>query len=562
MEGTTGSKSFAEAFEKQIAQDIENIRRGKIVKGTVVEIDHDFVHVDVKYKSLGVVPKEQFYNIDGKLTTKVGDVVDVFVLSLESDNDQILLSHERANQLRIWKEVEDKFTDGGIVTGKVQHKVKGGLQVDIGIPAFLPGSQVDLKPHKNLDKFTGKVFDFKVLKITKEKGNIVVSRRSLLVSEREELRSETLKVLSEGVVMEGTVKNITDYGAFIDLGGMDGLLHITDICWGHIEHPAEKLSVGQKLAVVVLSYDKEKERVSLGVKQLTEDPWKDISDTFAKGQTVKGEVVNITDFGVYVELSDGIEGLVHVDDMSWTKKVRNPGKSYAKGQEIEALITNLDTEERKLSLSIKHLGENPWTTLAERLPIGTKITGKVRSIMDFGIFVSAEEGIDGLVHLSDFSWTEKYKDANDIKKNYKKGQDIEAIVLDIDPAEERLSLGVKQLTEDPWKEIIQRYPVGTKVKGPVTALVDFGVFVQLEDGIDGLIHRSELGLAKDANVEEAFAVGKEIECEVVTVDPTEHQIGLSMRSIKRRERRDAISSFNDEVSAPTFGDLIKEKMDN
>ena len=378
-------KTFAEIFESQISGALEDVKARKTIKGKIIKIDQDFAHVDVNYKSVGLVPKEQFNNLDGEFTAKVGDEIDVYVLALENDHNQIVLSHERANQIRIWKEVEDKFKNGGIITGRVQHKVKGGLQVDIGIPAFLPGSQVDLKPHKNLDKFTGKTFDFKVLKITKDKGNIVVSRRALLVSEREELRSETLKVLQEGVVMEGTVKNITDYGAFIDLGGMDGLLHITDICWGHIEHPSDKLSVGQKLAVVVLTYDQDKERVSLGVKQLTEDP---------------------------------------------------------------------------------------------------------------------------------------------------------------------------------WAQIIQRYPVGTKITGPITALVDFGVFVKLEDGVDGLIHRSELGLAKNENIEDTYKVGNDIECEVVSVDPSEHQIGLSIRAIKRRERRDAISSFNDEIAAPTFGDLIKEKMDN
>ena len=555
-------KTFAEVFESQISGALEEVKPRKTIKGKIVKIDQDFAHIDINYKSIGLVPKEQFNNLDGEFTAKVGDEVDVYVMALENDHNQIILSHERANQIRIWKEVEDKFKNGGTIIGRVQHKVKGGLQVDIGIPAFLPGSQVDLKPHKNLDKFTGKTFEFKVLKITKDKGNIVVSRRALLVSEREELRSETLKVLQEGVVMEGTVKNITDYGAFIDLGGMDGLLHITDICWGHIEHPSDKLSVGQKLAVVVLTYDNDKERVSLGVKQLTEDPWKNITEKFVQGQKVKGQIVNVLDFGIYVELQEGIEGLVHVDDITWTKKVKNPSKIYSRGQEVEAIITDLNVEERKISLSIKHLEDNPWLTLAERIPVGSKITGKIRSIMEFGIFVSAEEGIDGLVHLSDFSWTQKFKDASDIKKLYKKGQDIEAVVLEINPQEERLSLGIKQLTDDPWAQIVQRYPVGTKVTGPVTAVVDFGVFVRLEEGVDGLIHRSELGLAKNENIEDTYKVGNDIECEVVSVDPSEHQIGLSIRAIKRRERRDAISSFNDEIAAPTFGDLIKEKMDN
>ena len=561
-ETNTGSRSFAEAFENEIADVIDSIRPRCIVKGQVVQIDTDFVHVDVGYKSLGVIPKEQFYDIDNELTAKLGDEVDVFIVALENEQNQLVLSHERANQLRIWKEVEEKFETGGIVSGRVQHKVKGGLQVDIGIPAFLPGSQVDIKPHKNLDKFIGERYDFRVLKITKDKGNIVVSRKSLLLAEREELRTETLKAIGEGVVLEGSVKNITDYGAFIDLGGIDGLLHITDITWGHIDHPAEKLSVGEKVAVVVISYDEEKQRVSLGMKQLTDDPWEGIESRYTEGQKVSGRVLSTADFGVRIALEEGIDGFVHTDNLSWTKKVRSPGKAYPKGKEVEAIVLDIDPEERKINLSVKHLEDNPWETLHERYPVGEKVTGKIRSITDFGVFVGVEDGIDGLVHLTDISWTERFKDADDLKVKFKKNDEIEAVVLDISPAEERLSLGIKQLTEDPWPQIIQRYPVGTKVKGTIAAVADFGVFVQIEDSIQGMVHKSELGIGKKTNIGDAFKIGKDIDCLVISVDPdsTERRIGLSVQAAKQKDKDDAIANFNSDFSAPTLGDLINEKL--
>ncbi len=556
------SRTFADAFDNQISKAIEAIRPSRIVMGKVVMLDKEFVHVDVNYKSIGVVPKEEFYNLEEKLTCTVGDYVEVFIVALENEHNQIILSHERAKQIRIWKDVEDKFENGGVVTGRVQHKVKGGLQVDIGIPAFLPGSQVDIKPHKTLDRFIGNLYDFKVLKITKEKGNIVVSRRTLLLSEREELRTETLKALGEGVILEGTVKNITDYGAFVDLGGIDGLLHITDITWSHIDHPSDRLSVGQKVAVVVVSYDEEKERVSLGMKQLTDDPWEKVDGIYAQGQKVSGKIVSIADFGIHVELRDGIDGFLHVDDISWTKRTKSLGKSYTKGQEIETMITNVDIPERKISLSLKHLGTNPWDTLHERFPVGTKITGKVRSITDFGLFVGVEEGIDGLVHLSDISWLEKFKDANDLKNTFKKGKDVEAIILDINKQDERLSLGIKQLSEDPWPQIIQRYPVGTKVKGQIAGVAEYGVFVQLEESVQGMIHKSELGMSKRNDINETFAIGKDIECMVISVDQdsSERRIGLSIRASKQKDRDEALANFNDDMAGPTLGDLLQQKL--
>jgi len=454
--------AFASEFERLLGERLDSLRPGKIVPGKVVGVNKDFVTVDIGFKSDGIVPTTQFHNAEGQVTVKPGEEVNVYIVALENETGQVVLSKEKADQKRIWGSVEDAFKSGALISGRVVHKVKGGLQVDIGIPAFLPGSQVDIRPHRNLDKFIDQVMDFKVLKITRDKGNIVLSRRAVLMSERDNLRAETLKVLNEGIVMEGVVKNVTDYGAFIDLGGIDGLLHITDISWGRINHPSEKLSVGQNLAVVVLKYDPEKERVSLGLKQLKPDPWATVGERYPSGGKVGGKVVSLTDYGAFVELEEGVEGLIHVSEMSWTKKVRNPSKLLNVGDKVEAVVLGIDQEQQRISLGLKQLMPNPWESLRERYPIGSKVAGKVRSITDFGIFVGIEDGIDGLVHVSDFSWTKRIKDPKEIQELFKKGDDVEAVVLDIDAANERLSLGIKQLSEDPWETIAQRHPVGTK----------------------------------------------------------------------------------------------------
>ncbi len=555
------SGSFAKEFESYMeSHQGEDIRQGNIVKGTVTDLSKDFATVDIGFKTEGLIPTEQFKDIDGKLTVAEGDETEVYIVHLENDYGQLVLSRERAHQKRVWAEVEEKFNNSENVIGTIVQKVKGGLQVDIGIPAFLPGSQVDVRPHRNLDKFLGEKHEFKVLKITRDKGNIVLSRRALLVQERDELRSETLKVLGDGVVLEGVVKNITDYGAFIDLGGIDGLLHITDISWGRINHPADKLSVGDKVPVVILKYDEEKERVSLGMKQLEEDPWKDVEQKFALNATVKGKVISITEYGAFVELEEGIEGLVHVSEMSW-KKVRNPGKLLSEGDEIEAVVLGIDEEQRRVSLGMKQLMPNPWDDLSEKLPVGSKVKGKVRSITEFGIFVGIDDGIDGLVHVSDFSWTKRIKDPKEIAEIYNKGDEIEAVVLDIDVENERLSLGVKQLDEDPWDTIAQRYPVGAKVKGKISSITDFGVFVEIEDGIEGLIHNSQLGLNKEQEPKDEFSVGQEVESEVTSVDREERRISLSISAMNRRGDDSDMSGYvQDEGSAVTFGDLLRDKL--
>ncbi|NMC64425.1 MAG: 30S ribosomal protein S1 [SAR324 cluster bacterium] len=466
--------------------------------------------------------------------------------------------------MKIWQHVEDIFAENGTIEGRVVQKVKGGLQVDIGVPAFLPGSQIDIRPHRNLDKFIDQVFTFKVLKITRDKGNIVLSRRAVLMSERDELRSETLKVLQEGVVMEGIVKNVTDYGAFIDLGGIDGLLHISDVTWGRINHPSERLTVGERIPVVVLKYDKEKERVSLGMKQLTQDPWLSIHERYAIGSRGVGKVLSVSDQGVLVELENGVDGFIYPADLSWTKKVRHPSKIVSEGATIEAAVLAIEEDQRRVRLGLKQLQPNPWTELSNLHPIGSKIKGKVRSITDFGIFIEVEEGIDGLVHVSDFSWTKRIKDPKEIQEMFSKGQEVEAVILDIDADNERLSLGIKQLSPDPWEAIPQRYPVGSKVKGTVTSITEFGIFVEIESGIEGLIHTSQTGLEKGEDLAEKFPVGSPIDSEVINIDREERRISLSIRAIKRRQDKESqMGEFIEESSGVvTFGDLIREKLDS
>ena len=557
--GNVESGSFASEFTKLMGAQMSDLKPGKIVPGRIVAINKDMVTVDIGFKSEGVVPTVQFPVIDGKISAKIGETVEVCILALENQQGQVVLSKEKADQLRVWFHVEDVFKTDGIISGNVIQKVKGGLQVDIGIPAFLPGSQIDIRPHRNLDKFIGEKFDFKVLKITKDKGNIVLSRRAVLMNEREMLRGETLKVLQEGVVMEGIVKNVTDYGAFIDLGGIDGLLHITDISWGKINHPSEKLTVGESVPVVVLKYDNEKERVSLGMKQLKEDPWQKVHERYPAGSNVTGKVTSLADYGAFIELEEGVEGLVHVSEMSWTKKVRNPSKICSVGDRVEAVVLGIDSEARRISLGLKQLTPNPWESLAQRHPIGSRVKGQVKSITEFGIFVGVEDGIDGLVHVSDFSWTKRIKDPKEINDLFKKGDEVEAVVLDIDIANERLSLGVKQITQDPWETVVQRYPVGSRVKGTMSSLADFGIFVQIEEGIDGLIHNSQLNLERDQRSTDLFAEGKSVEAEVVNVDREERRISLSLKALRTREERGDQGDFIEDSSmGVTFKDLLDQ----
>ena len=560
-DNSSESGNFGQEFEKLFSDQVERIGVGKVVTGTIVDVSKEVVTVDIGFKSEGVIPSEQFQDRKGNLIAEVGDSVDVMVVLPENETGQVVLSKERADQYRVWREIEDKLKNDESVRGYVVQKVKGGLQVDIGIPAFLPGSQIDVRPHRNLDKFIDKEMEFKILKISREKGNIVVSRRAVLVSERDSLRSETLKVLSEGVVLEGIVKNITDYGAFIDLGGIDGLLHITDISWGRISHPSDRLSIGQSVPVVVLKYDKDNQRVSLGMKQLKDDPWVDVDKHYAVNKIVKGKVINITDYGAFVELEEGIDGLIHVSDMSWSKKVRHPSKIVSEGDQIEAVVLGIDTEEKKISLGLKQTLANPWEEFSRTHPLGTRLQGTVKSITDFGIFVEVAPDIDGLVHVSDFSWTKRIKDPKEIKDLFKKGDVVETVLLEIDIEGERLSLGIKQTTDDPWQTIVNRYPVGSKVKGKVTSITDFGVFVEIEEGVEGLVHLSQLGLDRGADPRGVFSAGQELECEITEINNEERRISLSVSAIRSRREKEEMAGFMEDSSTQvTFGDFFPEQI--
>lgn len=567
MSGGSDSESVSSAslseFERLLGESIDKVRPGRIVKGVVTEVSPEVVTVDIGFKSDGIVPVEQFKDLEGQLKVSPGDPVEVMLLSAENESGQVVISKERADQFKRWKEIEDALEKDLIITGKVLSKVKGGLQVDVGIPAFLPGSQIDIRPQRNLDKYLNQLMEFKVLKVSRDKGNIVLSRRAVLTSERDQLRNETLKVLSEGVVMEGTVKNITDYGAFIDLGGIDGLLHITDISWGRVNHPSERISVGQKVPVVVLKYDNDQQRVSLGMKQLKEDPWITVAERYPAGARIKGRISNLTDYGAFVTLEEGVDGFIHVSDLTWSKKTRHPSKVVTQGQEVDVVILNVDIAQQKIGLGLKQTLVNPWEEFARSHSKGTRVSGKVRTIAEFGIFIGVTDGIDGLVHVSDFSWTKRVKDPKEIQELFKKGDTVEAVVLDVDVEGERLSLGIKQLEADPWETISSRYPLGSIVKGKLTSVADFGVFVELEQGVEGLVHISQLGVEKGVDPKTLFSIGTPIECEVTNIDNQERRISLSLKSIQRRKEKEQMAEFMEDSSAPvTFGDLIRAQMED
>ncbi len=557
----TSTSEIDNEFEQLLSKDFDAVKPGEIVHGKVTEIGRDYVLVDIGFKSEGHIPISQFAVDASDTKIQVGDTVEVLLLTSENESGEVVLSKDRAVQLKVWNELENLHKDDKLVSGKVVQKVKGGLQIDVGVPAFLPGSQVDVRPQRYLDKYVGETLEFKILKFSRERGNIVLSRRSVLEAERKALKKDTINQISEGVVMEGIVKNVTDYGAFIDLGGIDGLLHITDMSWGRVNHPSEILSVGQTIPVVILKYDRDNERVSLGMKQLVDNPWEKVETRYMVGANISGKVVSITDYGAFVRLDEGIEGLVHVSEMSWSRKIPHPSKLLAIGQEVEAVVLEVSAESQRISLGLKQLTKNPWEELAKEFPVGSKVIGKVRSVTDFGVFVNVKDDIDGLVHVSDFSWTKKIKDPKDVKDLYKKGDELEAIVLEIDPENERLSLGVKQLTADIWDSVPHWYPQGAKVKGKVSSITDFGVFVEMEEGVEGLIHVSQLGLDRGESVKDKFALGSEIEAEVLNIDRAERRISLTTQQGKKRKDKEEYAQYTDDSSsAVTFGDLLQQQM--
>ncbi|MET0503664.1 MAG: 30S ribosomal protein S1, partial [Candidatus Binatia bacterium] len=511
-----------------------------VVKGRVVGITATHVLIDVGYKSEGQIPLPEFLDRQGNLQVKVGDEVDVFFDSSEGENGGIVLSRQRAENIKIWEDIEKAFNEGTGIEGCILGKVKGGFKVDVGVPGFLPGSHVDIRPTRNLDKFIGTRDRFVILKFNRARGNVVVSRRALLEKERDVLKHEVLKVIEEGVILEGTVKNITGYGAFVDLGGIDGILHISDMSWGRINHPSEIVQVGEKIKIVVLKFDAEKERISLGMKQLTPDPWHTVADKYSVGSRVQGKVISLMDYGAFVELESGIEGLIHISEMSWTRKISHPSKILQVGQNVEVVVLNVDPGHRRISLGLKQVIANPWELAREKYPVGSIIKGPVRNITDFGVFVGIEEGIDGLVHISDLHWTKKIKHPSEL---YKKGDTVEAKVLGVNVENERFSLGIKQLTTDPWKVIAERFPVGSKIKGQVTSVPDFGVFVRLDEGVEGLIHVSQLSTERVDKPSSLFKIGDEVEAEVINVDVNERKIGLSVRALRKTEERQEMENY-------------------
>ena len=555
-EQSGGGEGFAELF----GNSERSFKEGEIARGTVLSIDNDFVQIDIGFKSEGMIASWEFMTEEGEVTIAVGDKVEVLVEEVENEDGQLVLSKEKAERLKVWDEISNAYDNEEAVEGTIVARVKGGLSVDIGVKAFLPGSQVDLRPVRNLEALLGEKTSFKIIKFNKRRGNIVLSRRALLETERKMMREGTLATLSEGQILDGVIKNLTDYGAFIDLGGIDGLLHITDMSWGRINHPSELFHVGDEIKVKVLKFDAEAERVSLGLKQIQPDPWIDAGMRYPIGMRIQGKVVSLTDYGAFIELEPGIEGLVHVSEMSWTKRVKHPSKVVTIGDEVEAVVLDVDERDRKISLGMKQIEENPWTVIEERYPVGTRVSGQVRNITNFGIFVGLEEGIDGLVHVSDISWTDQVKHPSD---RFEKGDEVEAIVLKIDKENEKFSLGIKQLEANPWDDILKKYTVGSQITGPVTSVTDFGVFVKLEDGIDGLVYSSELAAERIETPSEHFKDGQEVTALVVKVDAGEQKISLSIRAVNDKAERAALKEVAAQQTASqttTLGDLLAEKL--
>ncbi len=549
-----GGQEHETEFEKLYKQSLKSFKAGSVVRARVLQVRSGVVMLDLGYKSDGIIPVEQFTEAELK-ALKPGDELEVFLEATEDTNGNLLLSREKAKKLQVWDNLNRAYQTGDVVKGKVLATIKGGLTIDIGgVAAFLPGSQVDTKPVQNLGQMVGQVLELKIIKMNSGRGNIVLSRRAILEEKQNAQKEATLASLAEGQIVSGVIKNVTEYGAFVDLGGIDGLLHITDMSWGRIAHPSEMFKVGQKVEVVVLKYDREKQKVSLGITQKTQDPWLTVADRHPVGARVRGKVVSLTDYGAFVELEQGVEGLVHVSEMSWTQKVKHPSKIVAVGNAIEAVVLSVDPAGKRISLGMKQVEPNPWQTLGDRYPVGSTVEGKVRTITDFGAFVGIEEGIDGLIHISDMSWTRHVKHPSEVLK---KGQTVKAVVLSIDPQKERVSLGLKQLSSDPWEQGIPgRYKVGQDEKVKVTKKTDFGMFVELELGVEGLIPVSEI--PKEA---EEVKEGDEVTARIIKVDKSERKIALSIKAYVKGKDRSTLQEYMNQQQKPdtTIGALLKER---
>lgn len=515
-----------------------------IVPGKIVEKRNDGALVDIGYKAEGFIPAAEFRNW---ADVKVGDQVDVYLEEIENENSMPGISLQKANFIKSWNKITSEYGEGSVITGLMKHRVKGGIIIDLnGVEAFLPGSQIDIGPVKNMDDFIGKEYEFKILKINQERRNIVVSRRELLEASRKDRRSQLLKDMEVNQIRKGIVKNITDFGAFIDLGGIDGLLHITDMSWGRISHPSEMLEIGQEVEVMILDIDYDKERVSLGLKQKTKNPWDEVETKYPVGSTVKGRIVNIMPYGAFVEIEQGVEGLIHVSEMSWTKRVTKAGDIVSVGEEVEAVVLDIDKEGKKISLGLRQKTRNPWEVLAEKYPAGSRIKGKVRNMTSYGAFVEIENDIDGMIHVSDMSWTRKINNPNEMLKV---GDEVEAVILDIDPQQQRISLGLKQIEEDPWANINDLYKIGDVVSGKVTKITAFGAFIELSHKIDGLVHISQISKDRVEKVKDKLSLGQEIEARVIKIDRDERRIGLSIKALDEGFSEEDLKAASEEVSA-------------
>jgi small subunit ribosomal protein S1 len=550
-------ESMAELMD-MYEESFKRFAEGEVVNGKIISVDKDHVLVDIGYKSEGQIRIREF-EVDGEVTAKVGDTVEVMVEWWDDENEVVVLSKEKAEKVKVWDDIKNRHEADETISGTITNRVKGGFSVDIGVLAFLPGSQADLRPIRNLDDMVGKEFDFKILKYNRKRSNIVLSRRALLEEERESKRTKTLASIPEGTVVAGIVKNLTEYGVFVDLGGVDGLLHITDISWGRVKHPSELFNVGDEINVKILSLDLERERVSLGMKQLSEDPWASAIAKYPVGSRISGKVVSLTDYGAFVELEEGIEGLIHVSEMSWTRKVRHPSKVVSVGEIVDALVLDIKPENRRISLGMKQAAPNPWDVISDKYPVGTTIEGKIKNITDFGLFIGIDEGIDGLVHISDISWTKRIKHPSEI---YKKGDLIQAIVLEIDKDQERFSLGVKQLQSDPWDTVAERYEVGKEITGTVTNVTDFGVFVELEEGIEGLVHVSEISKEKIKTPVGQFEVGQMLTAKVMNINSDERRIGLSIKRLDMEDDQELLTDYVSNMGPATssFGEILRENL--
>jgi len=525
MEGEGADEERMEDWFKEGSTTSE-FEEGEVVRGRVVHVGSSEVLIDVGYKSEGAISIEEFLRHGG--LPKVGDEIEVYLEAKEDNEGLIVLSKDKADKIKVWDAITQAYEKGSPVEGRVVEVVKGGLSVEVGVKAFLPGSQVDLRPVKNLGAMIGQTIRARVIKLNRRRGNVVLSRRAVLEEEREEKKKHTLEVLAEGMVLTGTVKNITDYGAFIDLGGIDGLLHVTDMSWGRVGHPSEIFQVGDQVEVVVLHFDRESGRVSLGYKQKSSDPWERVEQTYAPGTKVHGRVVSLTNYGAFVELEAGVEGLVHVSEMSWTRRVRHPSKLVNVGDEVEVIVLDVNRGAKRISLGMKQVEPDPWATIDERYMIGSRVAGKVRNLTDFGAFIELEPGVDGLLHISDMSWTRSVGHPSEVLK---KGQELESQILNIDKENKRISLGLKQIQPDPWTTVAQRYPMGSRVTGKIVRLTDFGAFVELEPGVDGLLHISQMANRPIGRPDEIVNVGDELGLLVIRVDPNERRIGLSLKEL-------------------------------